>query len=370
MTTDDSGTPGPGADETDESGQIYEPTPALPPGRTLSELARSTARRIARRRHAGKIAAVIAVAALLGAGYTLGGPPADGHNVDQQRRLGYSSSEKSSTGMIAEPAPAATSAPAADFGNGSQSLITDGNGNTVPVQAAAQGNVIIKTGQLSLQVEDIDKAIASSQSTVAAAGGYVAGSNRSGSDQYASASITFRIPSAKWDDALASLRKIGTKVLSEQTDTNDVTMQVVDLNARLDNLKKAESALQSIMARATTVTDVLAVQNQLTQTQGQIEQLTAQRDHLNDQAAMSTLTVSMSLAGPTVTTQATQDWTLANQIDQAAAALVRIGQGIVTLGVWAVIVVVPVGLGLLILLGLLVIARRIGRRGQRTEVAG
>ncbi len=82
---------------------------------------------------------------------------------------------------------------------------------------------------------------------------------------------------------------------------------------------------------------------------------------------MSTLTVNLSLPGPTVTTQATQDWTLGNQIDQAGAALVRVGQGIVTMGVWAIILVVPVGVGLLILLGLFFLVRRIGRRGTRTQ---
>jgi len=99
------------------------------------------------------------------------------------------------------------------------------------------------------------------------------------------------VPVAKWDDALTALRKIGSKVVSEQTSANDVTSQVIDLNARIDNLKTTETALQSIMARASAVPDVIAVENQLSDTQGQIEELTAQRDNLSNQAAMSTLTL-------------------------------------------------------------------------------
>jgi hypothetical protein len=332
-------------------------------------MARSFGRRIARQRHVGKVAAAITLAVLLGAGYALGGPPASDNHLtlgSLQRSAAYGS-DKSVSGPVANvaPEPAATAAPAlpAELGQ------TSSDGSTVP-QAIAPSNVIIKTGQLDLQVPDIDKAVSAAQASVVAAGGSVASSNRSGSDQYATASLTFRIPAAKWDDILASLRKVGSKVLNEQTGTSDVTMQVVDLNARLDNLQKAESALQAIMARASSVPDVLAVQNQLSQTQGEIEQLTAQRDHLNDQAAMSTLTVSFSLAGPTVTTAATQDWTLGSQIDQAGAALVRIGQGIVTLGVWALIVVLPVGIGLLLLLVLLLVVRRLAGRGRgRTEAS-
>ena len=349
MTIDDSGAREPGTAATDETDDGRNPAelesaPIASPPNSLGAMARSAARQIARQRHIGKLATVVALAALLGAGYTFGAPPS---NASSPQQLSARYSNNKAAGLVDVPAPAATSGPAQpapDTGKGSsESTVTDSNGNAITLQAATSGSVIIKTGQLDLQVQDIDKAISAAQSAVAAAGGNVAGSNRSGSDQYASATMTFRVPAAKWDDTLAALRKIGSKVLSEQTGTNDVTMQVVDLNARLDNLQKAESALQAIMARATTVADVLAVQTQLTQTQGQIEQLTAQRDHLNDQAAMSTLTVNLSLPGPTVTTQATQDWTLGNQIDQAGAALVRVGQGIVTMGVWAIILVAAGG---------------------------
>jgi hypothetical protein len=357
----------------DEAGAPFGPDSPNQPDRNLASIARAVGRRIARQRHIGKIAAVAALAALLGAGYVLGGPPADNHllNSDLQRQAalaGYGYSNGAVQNL--QPAPAATAAPAAapaELGlDQTGSLVGGGSGKTT-VLAAGQSPVIVKTGQMNLEVADIDKAIAAAQSVVSAAGGNVSSSNRSGSDQYASASITYRIPVARWDATLAALRKVGSKVLTEQTGASDVTMQVVDLNARIDNLQKTEAALQSIMARASSVPDVLAVETQLSQTQGQIEELTAQRDNVNDQAAMSTLSVTFSLPGPTVTTQATQDWTLGSQVDQAAAALVRIGQGIVTLVVWAVIVVVPVGIGLLILLVLFMIARRIGRRGNRTE---
>jgi len=124
------------------------------------------------------------------------------------------------------------------------------------------------------------------------------------------------------------------------------------------------------MARATAIPDVIAVETQLSDTQGQIEQLTAQRDHLADLAAMSTLTVTFQLPAKTVTTQATQDWTLGSQVDEAGAALVRIGQGLATIGVWIVLVVFPLGLAALILIGVAKLTRRIvGRGGRRAATA-
>jgi len=56
---------------------------------------------------------------------------------------------------------------------------------------------------------------------------------------------------------------------------------------------------------------------------------------------MSTVTVTFTLPNETVTTQTTQGWQLGGQIDQAVAQLVRIGQGLVTIVVWAVIVGLP-----------------------------
>jgi hypothetical protein len=211
--------------------------------------------------------------------------------------------------------------------------------------------------------------VTQARSAVAALGGSVSSSNRSGTGDSAAAYVTYRVPAGRWDDALDALRKLGSKTLSEQTDTSDVTSQVVDIQARLDNLKTTESALQAIMAKAVAIPDVIAVESQLSQTQGQIEQLTAQRDHLKDQAAMSTLTVGFQLPGKTVTSQATQDWTLGSQVDEAAAALVRIGQGLATMGVWALVVVLPIGFGLLVLLVFFTLVRRILGRGRNRGVA-
>jgi len=170
---------------------------------------------------------------------------------------------------------------------------------------------------------------------------------------------------------VAALRGIGNKVLSLQSGTTDVTSQVIDLGARIDNLQKTEAALQAIMAKATAVSDVLAVETQLSSVEGQIEELQAEQKNLKNQAAMSTLTVSFQLPAATVTTQATQDWTLSKQVDEAGAALVRIGQGLATMVVWLFIVVVPIAVAALLLLAIFWIVRRIARRGRRgNAVAG
>jgi hypothetical protein len=177
------------------------------------------------------------------------------------------------------------------------------------------------------------------------------------------------VPAARWTDALVALRAVGTKVLGEQTSSQEVTAQVVDLGARLANLRVTETALQGIMDRATKIPDVLAVQAQLTDVRGQIEELTAEQQTLQNQAALATLTVTFAPPPAVAVTQVREGWDPASEIDQASATLVGLGQGLAGAGIWLLIVGLPVLLvvGVLGLIGFLVI--RHVRRGSPQSAA-
>jgi len=257
-------------------------------------------------------------------------------------------------------APAAMPSAAASIsdeatGSGKGGLMAQ-NGASAP---DGSGPLIVRTGQLDLQVADIEAAIRAAESAVTAVGGYVAGSQRSGDADKASASVIFRIPAARWTDTLDALRKLGVKVLGEQTSSQEVTAQVVDLGARLGNLRVTETALQAIMEKATKIPDVLAVQEQLTSVRQQIEELTAQKQTLENQAALATLTVNFTPPPAVAVTQVREGWDPAREVDQAAAALVGLGQGLAGAGIWLLVVWLPILLvvGLLALIALVVVRR-------------
>lgn len=221
--------------------------------------------------------------------------------------------------------------------------------------------LIIKTGNLDLQVAGLDAALASASQKITALGGYASGSERKGDGDSANAQVTYRIPAARWDEALVALRALSIKVLGEQSQTQDVTGQVVDLGARITNLQATEQALQGIMKQATKIADVLAVQQQLTDVRGQIEELTAQRKHLTEQAAFSTLAVNYSLKEQAVETTA-KKFDPGSEVDRASASLVDVLQAVATAGIWFGIVWLPIliVLGILGSIGLFV-ARRVFR---------
>ncbi|MET1231876.1 MAG: DUF4349 domain-containing protein [Candidatus Limnocylindrales bacterium] len=247
----------------------------------------------------------------------------------------------------AGPLPAASGAPG----------VVDDNGQAIGQREDA---LIVRTGSVAIEVADFDAAVAKARTVVTGLGGYISGSQMATDGDLPYASITYRIPSDRWDDALAALKALGTKVLNEQTQAVEVTTAVIDLDARIENLRATERSLQAIMAQATKIPDILEVQGQLTNVRGEIERLTAESTHLRDQASYGTLTVGWSM--PVVAVAEVQgSWDPAAIVDEALAQLVQLGQGVFTAGIWLTIVGVPLLLVGLVLFGLAAfVARRLG----------
>ena len=225
-------------------------------------------------------------------------------------------------------------------------------GSLVGGPTAPEGLLIIKTGEIAMQVAGLDPALASANQLIVGMGGYSAGSERFGDGDSAQASVTYRVPAARWDEALAGIRGLAEKVLTERSSTQDVTSQVVDLGARIANLQATERALQAIMDRATAIKDVLTVQAELTKTRSEIEQLTAQKLNFEGQAAFSTVTVTFALKPDPILAEQ-EGFDAGTEVEQASASLVSVLQGLATAGIWFGIVWLPIllTLALLTLLG-------------------
>ena len=238
-----------------------------------------------------------------------------------------------------------------------------GNDGTATAPAASPGSevaaassveparlLVVRKGSLTLETAAIAQTVSNAAGLVSRAGGFVAGSKENGADAAASAVVDYRIPAEAWEPTLAGLRALGS-VRGQEITSEEVTGQVVDLGARIANLRATEAALQAIMARATRIQDVLDVQGQLTDTRGQIEELTAQKSGLEDRAAFGSLSVTFQLP-PSPAPPATRPpgWDPARDVDAAAAKLVRIGQKGATAGIWFTIVGLPLLLALAIAL--------------------
>ena len=229
-----------------------------------------------------------------------------------------------STGSASEGQPPANGAPQPGSGKGGGPA------------AAVDDAKIIRTGTMSLEVSDLNAALRTARDGIVGLGGYVGASNTSNQADQPSASITYRIPADKWEQALDLLHGLSgltTKVVNEHTEAVEVTGQVIDLEANIANLKASETALQGIAEKAIKISDVLEVEGQLTSTRGQIQTLEAQLKDLNDRSSYAAMTVDYYV--PVVAVQvASKGWDPATVVDEAAATMVSVLQNVGT-AVWA-----------------------------------
>ena len=242
------------------------------------------------------------------------------------------------------PAAAATAAP----GTTRDVAGTPGGKNSDGSQALADPveRQIIKTGEITLQVPNVATALGRVRAMALQLGGYVGGSQAGTLED--AATLTLRIPAARFDDALAGLHGLDAKVVAEATRESDVSSQIVDLEARIANLEASETSYRALLERAQKVEDILAVQSRLDQVRGEIEQLKAQHKDISGQADLATLTVTLTPVAAPVQKQA-ETWDLGSQLSEAVATLVGIGQAVAS----ALIVFVIVWLPVLLVLGII-----------------
>lgn len=224
--------------------------------------------------------------------------------------------------------------------------IEKGDTGGVPTVAPDGGSLesdridVVRNGSFSLEVADVETSLTTVTGVVKSQGGYISGSYRYTDAAAPYLTVTFRVPAASFDAVVLALRAEGT-VLSEQISTYEVTMQLVDLEARLRNLRASETALLELMTQATTVSDVLAVQAQMTSVRSDIESYDAQRAALADQVAMTTISVTISPVGSSIG-NATNGFDLGREISRAIANLISVGRTVVVAAINLVIVVLPI----------------------------
>ncbi len=153
--------------------------------------------------------------------------------------------------------------------------------------------LVIKSGTLSLLVKAVRESVDQMQKLATDLGGFVVDSQVTVVDERQEnlrATVTIRVPSEKFDEALKALKDSALKVTNEQTSGQDVTEEYTDLQSRLRNLEATETQLLKIMERAGEIKDVLSVQQELTRIREQIETTKGRIKFLEESAKMSRIT--------------------------------------------------------------------------------
>ena len=175
-----------------------------------------------------------------------------------------------------------------------------------PVSAVSQpslaSSMIIRTGYAGVEVDSLDAAIARVRQLAQRVGGFVANTQvQGGKDQLRSASLEVKIPSDRFDEALAGLAPIG-KVESVNVNAQDVGEEYVDIAARVENAHRLEARLIALLANRTgKLQDVLSVERELARVREEIERYEGRMRFLRARVALSTLTITVHERAPIIT---------------------------------------------------------------------
>ncbi len=155
---------------------------------------------------------------------------------------------------------------------------------------------LIRTGRLSGTVDDYDPFRAELDTWMSAHGGYVADATLNhNAGRVGWGTLQLRVPSDHLDDLLAWTEG-KVEVGSLSIDSQDVTEQWTDIDARLNNMKRTETRLAHLLEFETSnLTDVLSVERELARVRGDIESLEGRLRVLNDQISLASLTLDIQV---------------------------------------------------------------------------
>jgi hypothetical protein len=234
--------------------------------------------------------------------------------------------EVASTSRPAGPAPAqyGGTQPGQPSKAVGQPVTDSGQPSTVTTLPTLPGPQVIRQAQLSMTVASgsFDSKLSQVRTLVEGQGGFIAGTDAQTNpatpdNRIRTGVINFMVPAANFDTTIDQLSQVG-KVDAVHISGTDVGAQYVDLRARLANAEAQRNAMLALLTKAQTISDIIAVQNQIGQITGLIEQLKGQIKYLDDHTAYSTVTVTLTEAGAPVKTAATDSWGFVTALNDAA----------------------------------------------------
>lgn len=220
----------------------------------------------------------------------------------------------------------------------------DSNGAAVTLDFTQfQDRLIIRTGNLSIIVVDTEETLLMVGRLAEAKGGWVVSSNVFESGGAKRGDITIRIPADEFEATLAAIKESAMEVPSEFTESQDVTEEYIDLDARLTNLESTADRVRSFLDEARNVEEALAVNQELSRLESDIEVIKGRMQYLSQSAAFSTLSIDIT---PDELSQPLEvgGWRPEGIARSAIEALLNTLQSLASISIWVVIFCLPLGI--------------------------
>jgi len=215
-------------------------------------------------------------------------------------------------------------------------------------QEQATPRSIIRKAQISIRVNDVEKAEKSLDKSITALGGYVDSANSTDlTGEKPAIDVTARIPVGNFDRALDTFEALGVR-LSKTENSEDVTGQIADLDARLKTMSAEEETYRGLLKEAHKLDAVISLTDKLTEVRGNIESMTAQRKAVGSQAALSTVSIHLEREAVAVRRPTDPNW-LAQTWGESTTNMGGMVRGVASGAIW-LLVYCPLWLPFLLLL--------------------
>lgn len=155
---------------------------------------------------------------------------------------------------------------------------------------------VIRTGSISLSSDDVAATRSEVLGVVEALGGYVADEQSRADDEggLRASDLTLQVPTDELDTAMERTSAAGT-VTERSQSAKDVTEQVVDVGSRVESATASLRRIRLLLGEATSLGDVIRLENELGQRQADLESLQAQQQSLASRTQLATLRVSIGV---------------------------------------------------------------------------
>ncbi|MES9519689.1 DUF4349 domain-containing protein [Streptomyces capoamus] len=169
-----------------------------------------------------------------------------------------------------------------------------GNGRTPRATPVLAPGSVIRTASLTLEVRDVAEALAAARRTAEEAGGFV-GDETTNRDAggHERTRVVLRVPTERYDEVLTGLQGTG-RLVRRTAKAVDVSDQVVDVDSRVRSQRASVGRVRTLMDKATRLSDVVALEGELSTRQADLESLLARQASLKDRVELATVTLSLS----------------------------------------------------------------------------
>jgi hypothetical protein len=207
----------------------------------------------------------------------------------------------------------------------------------IPTVVVNADRNLILTAKIDMRSKDPWVTSDRAQAIATGLGGDVLNLTQTGSGDTRSASLTIRVPSSRFGDALQQLKSLEGEIATSGVSAQDVTDQFVDLQARLVAKQAEEQRYLAILGRANTIDEILKVDASLANVRTQVEQLTGQINSIKQRTDFSTISMSISTLSALPGDTAPKAWDPAKTVGRALAALGAMMQVFADAVIWLIV---------------------------------